>query len=254
MTTEDVIFKRQWFYRFELPSGRTTEPFVPEEVADIHPTRIQMIQSVLDPIYQDTFHQATILDLACNQGYFALHFAQKGYKHVLGLEARESLIQDAQMIREVKGLTNISFGHADVTKSDLTEYGQFDIVLMMGLIYHLEDPIGAIRKASEVTKHVLLLETQVCPGISGTIDWGTYRRQEKIHGVFSIIDETDQLAIPLAGITGIALCPSIEAVIWILEKTGFAKVEIVPVTPGGNEQLASGKRVMVAAYKKDFHN
>jgi hypothetical protein len=89
---------------------------------------------------------------------------------------------------------------------------------MMGLIYHLEDPIGAIRKASKVTKHVLLLKPRFVPEFQIN-RLGHLRRQEKIQVVFSIIDETDQLSIPLASITGIALCPSTEAVIWILEKT-----------------------------------
>lgn len=249
MNTEEAILKKKWFYRFELPSGRTTETYIPPEIEDIHPTRLAMINSAVDKTYGRSYQETTVLDLACNQGYFSLHFAEKGCKRVVGIEARASLIEDAEMIKTIKGLSNISFHQEDIAKADMSRYGRFDIVLVMGLVYHLEDPIGVIRKASEMTDRMLLLETQVCPGVSGNVDWGTYRRQKPIEGVFALIDETEQIGIPLASITGLALCPSKEAVIWTLKKFGFKRVEIVPVPEGGNEQLVSGKRIMVAAYK-----
>jgi tRNA (mo5U34)-methyltransferase len=249
MSIEEKILKKKWFYPFVLPSGRKTETHVPPEIEDIHPTRQQMIFSVLDPIYDGKWDTVTALDLGCNQGYFGFHLAEKGCKKVIGIEPREDLINDAEMIKLVKRIDNISFEQGDSTIIDTVKYGRFDIVLMMGLIYHLENPIGAIRNAAIMTKNVLLLETQISPGISSKIDWGTYHRQKKIEGVFSLIDETQEIKNPLSSITGFALCPSKDLVFWLLLKLGFSRVELVAVPEDGNEQLLSGKRIMVAAYK-----
>ena len=62
---------------------------------------------------------------------------------------------------------------------------------MLGLIYHLENPVGAIRKAHALCKDVCLIETQVAPNLSGQLDWGNYTFVKPMMGSFAIIDETE---------------------------------------------------------------
>jgi hypothetical protein len=69
-----------------------------------------------------------------------------------------------------------------------------------------------------------------------------------MHGALAIIDETEDLANPESSISGISLCPSTEGLLWIMRKLGFARVEVLPPPEGAYEQIASGKRVMVAGY------
>ncbi|HEV8581149.1 MAG TPA: hypothetical protein VGX68_18955 [Thermoanaerobaculia bacterium] len=33
---EDKILEREWFYEFELPSGKKTKSYLPEDVRSIH--------------------------------------------------------------------------------------------------------------------------------------------------------------------------------------------------------------------------
>jgi hypothetical protein len=67
-------------------------------------------------------------------------------------------------------------------------------------------------------------------------------------GSFALIDETAETHAPEASTTGICLCPSYEALVWVLAKVGFARVERVAPPPDAYEQHASGKRVMVVAH------
>lgn len=251
MDLEERILSKEWFYRFKLPSGKVTRCFQPAEVEPIHQTRLEMMFSVLDPLFGKKWRDATALDLACNQGFFACHLAEKGCRKVLGLEAREELVADARMIAEVYGHDNLFFEAADVTRIDPADFEPADAVLMYGLLYHLENPIGAMRIAAQLTRKVLLIETQVGPGIDWHVDWGAHYRQKKVMGTFTIIDETLVTDNPTASITGFSLCPSVDGLIWILEKMGFARVGVVKPPEGAYEQLSTGKRVVIAAYKNE---
>jgi tRNA (mo5U34)-methyltransferase len=67
-------------------------------------------------------------------------------------------------------------------------------------------------------------------------------------GSLAIIDETAETHAPEASTTGICLCPSFEALVWLLGKVGFARVERIAPPDDAYEQHASGKRVMVVAH------
>ena len=250
---EQRILSRKWFYHFTLPSGAVTEVSVPEEIALIHPTREQMLRNVLDPMFAGRWSETTAVDFACNEGYFSILLGQKGCQRVLGIDARERHIRDAELIRSAYGLRNVEFRMGDVTKLDPAEVGQFDIVLLFGLIYHVENPIAALRVAHAVTRRVCLVETQVAPNFSASVEWGSHRYVKPIVGIFAVVDEWEDLhhAPKQAGLADIALIPSLEAVMWIMKRAGFTRVEVVPPPPDAYEQIARGQRVIVAGYIDD---
>jgi hypothetical protein len=247
---EQKVLEKKWFYRFQLPSGRATETYIPPHIVEIHDTRLKMMFSVLDPLFQGKWADATCLDVACHEGFFSLQMAAKGCRKVLGLDARKEHVRDAKLIRTAYGCRNLEFRHADVRQMDPKDFGTFDVVLMLGLLYHLENPIGALTLAKALTRQVCLIETQVVPNLTGSIDWGNYQSQKEMYGSFAVIDETEELAIPESSISGISLCPSREGLLWVMRKLGFARVEVLPPPESAYEQLAAGKRIMVAGYVK----
>jgi SAM-dependent methyltransferase len=50
---------------------------------------------------------------------------------------------------------------ADVQSFDLTTLGRFDVIHCLGLLYHLDSPIAALRNMFRVCDGVLVLETMV---------------------------------------------------------------------------------------------
>ena len=90
--------------------------------------------------------------------------------------------------------------------------------------------------------------TQIVPGQSGVIDFGSYRFVKPIEGSFAIVDETDETHGPEASTLGISLAPCLKALHFILRKVGFSKIETLPVPEDGYEQLRYGKRVVLAAW------
>jgi len=204
---EDEILTRRWFYRLQLPSGRWTEAYIPDDVLEIHETRLRMLREFARGLLPRG--AGTALDIACHEGYFALHLARDGFDAVLGVDVREENIRHASLLRDVFAADNRTH-----------------------------------------TRRALLVETQIAPGLSGQIDWGSYRWTKQMHGAFAVIDETDEIAINNheANTVPISLVPSLDALCHVMRAVGFARVDILRPPEGAHEQLASGKRVVVAGY------
>jgi hypothetical protein len=206
-----------------------------------------MLLAALEPVVCGNWPGHSVIDVACHQGYFASHLARKGCD-VLGIDARLEHVADTQLVAKAYGLPNLRAAQHDINILRPEELGQFDITLMLGLLYHVENPVGTIRLARALTRKACVIETQVVPNMTGVVDWGSYRFQRPLVASFGIIDETAETHAPEASTTGICVTPSYEALLFLLRKLGFGRVERIPVPEGGYEQLASGKRVMVLAY------
>lgn len=245
---ETRCLARPWFYPFRLASGAVTQTYVAPEVAKIHDTRLRMLQRAVHAHFGDVRSGASAVDLACHEGWFSQHAAALGFD-VLGLDARADHVADAQLAAEACGEARVRFRQADVHSLSAADTGTFDLVLCLGLIYHLENPVGALRTARALTNAggLCLIETQVGPNLSGPLDYGHHTFVKPMMGSFAIVDETDETHGPETSTTGICLVPSLEALLWILRKVGFASADVLDVPVDGYEQLRYGKRVMVAA-------
>jgi tRNA (mo5U34)-methyltransferase len=239
---------KTWFYPFRLPSGRTTPSYDSGALDLIHHTRTRMLDEVLAGTFGGDRSTLSAIDLACHQGWFSAHLAQAGFGRVTGIDARAEHIEDASLIRDALGLAQWQLAQSDVHAVTPAQFGMHDLVLCFGLIYHLENPVGALRVARSLTRRLCLVETQVVPGMTGWVDYGSYRFVRPLKGSFGIIDETEETHGPEASTTGICLVPSIEAIVWIMQRLGFSRVELLPVPDDGYEQLVHRKRVMVAGW------
>ncbi len=243
----DQILAREWFYAYQLPDGSTTPTYHHGELNAIHETRWEMVEQSLACAFPDGFDGLSAVDLASHQGWFSIRMAQAGFGHVRGIEARSSHIEDSRLIADLYGLGQVSFEQSDIHDIDPEKSGAFDVVLMLGLLYHLENPVGALRLCRAMCKNLCLVETQIVPGMTGMVDFGSYQFVRPLKGSFGLIDETADTHGPEASVTGICMVPSLDALLWILEKVGFRNAEVLQPPPHAYEQLQHGKRVMVAA-------
>src|SRR5262249_42934443 len=125
-------------------------------------------------------------------------------------------------------------------------YPAADIVIIFGLMYNLENPIGVLRRARELTKRILLIETQTTIlDLKGAVDSGHYSATNYMHGFWGVFagnpDNIDGSA------SDIVFYPSPGGLCWVLQRLGFREVEILTPPLGAYQQLATGKRIMVAA-------
>jgi SAM-dependent methyltransferase len=207
-----------------------------------------MIHSILDTFHRRDWSDLSCLDLGCDQGFFAVKMAERGCRRVLGVDVDAEKIEDAWLIQSVLGLANLGFSVADLRRLNPDQTGQFDIVLMLDLLSSFENPINAIRLARALTKSLLIIETPAPPEASGSIDPAVFGSRKQLHGSIALIDREEEPHPPASDQAPIPLYPGREALIWMMRRIGFSRVEVVAPPPGACDQLASGKRIMAVGH------
>jgi len=100
------------------------------------------------------------LDVACGVGYFSETLLESGFE-VSAIDARgENIDEASRRIPDAKFLVH------DVESDAWKPLGCFPVVVCFGLLYHLENPLSAVRGLFEVTESILLVEAQIAPGES----------------------------------------------------------------------------------------
>lgn len=97
----------------------------------------------------------TVLDLGCNAGFFSLDLALRGAQ-VDGYDLRQHNIDQARFLAGHYGL-DVGFEVRD--EKDVN--GQWDVVLNLGVLYHVTDPIEFIRRTYDLCRHAAIIDT-VC--------------------------------------------------------------------------------------------
>jgi SAM-dependent methyltransferase len=104
-----------------------------------------------------------VLDIACNSGFWSVQCALMGAE-VIGFDARPELIEQANLIKSVVGCQNLRFQVLDFWDMSPPTLGSaFDIVLNLGILYHLSDPLQALRRTVTMAREYVLLDTEVYP-------------------------------------------------------------------------------------------
>jgi SAM-dependent methyltransferase len=107
---------------------------------------------------------ASAVDVGCGVGYFS-KFLSDMELQVLALDGREENTQEGK-----HRFPEIKFATANIEDPAIAEVGIFDLVLCVGLLYHLENPFRAIRNLHALTSKVLLIETMCLPGTRPTME------------------------------------------------------------------------------------
>ncbi len=85
---------------------------------------------------------STVLDIGCNAGFYSIEMKRRGAARVLGIDFDEDYLAQARFAAEVSGL-DIEFARLSVY--DVGAIGErFNIVLFMGVLYHLRHPLLAL--------------------------------------------------------------------------------------------------------------
>lgn len=84
----------------------------------------------------------TVLDVGCNAGFYSLEMKRRGAERVVAIDSDERFLSQARFVAEVSGV-DIEFHKLSVY--DVGALGErFDIVLFLGVLYHLRHPLLAL--------------------------------------------------------------------------------------------------------------
>ncbi len=84
----------------------------------------------------------TVLDIGCNGGYYSLEMKRRGADRVVGIDSDDGYLAQARFAAEVNGL-DIEFRRLSVYDVAALDE-KFDVVLFMGVLYHLRHPLLAL--------------------------------------------------------------------------------------------------------------
>jgi tRNA (mo5U34)-methyltransferase len=235
-----------WVYRFDLGHGVET-PLHNDYLERIHHTRWRMIRPRLEEAFGGRWDATRALDVACNEGWFSLHVAKLGAAETVGIDARESNIEKARFVQEALGVPGLSFRAQDLFEVDPDGEGSFDLVLCLGLLYHLEDPMGAVRRLRALTRGLCVIETEVARPATIEIDRGPSQGTLTTEAAFGFAPEPDALWNPLSSVTGAAIVPTLAALESMLEVAGFGEVERGEPDADAEAPFTRGDRVVLFA-------
>ena len=84
----------------------------------------------------------SVLDIGCNAGFYSLEMKRRGADRVVGIDSDEEFLAQARFAAEVCE-ADIEFRNLSVY--DVAKLGEtFDIVIFMGVLYHLRHPLLAL--------------------------------------------------------------------------------------------------------------
>lgn len=124
--------------------------------------RLQRIIQIISDITNQPLNTLRVLDLACLEGLYGIELARHGAE-VVGIEGREANVVKARFAKEVLALNNITFMQDDVRNLSVEKYGRFDVVLCLGILYHLDAPdvFHFVERMSDVCKRVTIIDTHI---------------------------------------------------------------------------------------------
>jgi len=123
--------------------------------------KLRRVTQVVSDLFGGELAGLRVLDLACLEGMYALELARRGAE-VLGIEGREANLEKARFAARALGL-EVDFHRGDVRDLDRAEHGEFDVVLCLGILYHLDHPdvFELVERIASVCRRALVVDTHV---------------------------------------------------------------------------------------------
>jgi 2-polyprenyl-3-methyl-5-hydroxy-6-metoxy-1,4-benzoquinol methylase len=175
-----------WHYAYEFEGGlsfpiKTAFPGPLTDLAQRPLLRYRHFMPYLLEAFGGSIRGKRVLDIACNSGFWSVQCALLG-ADVVAFDARPELIKQAELIKSIVGVANLEFRQLDFWEMrPETLGGTFDIVLNLGILYHLPDPLKALGLTTKVAHDCILLDTEVHPSADATIQL----RWEEPHSIRS---------------------------------------------------------------------
>jgi tRNA (mo5U34)-methyltransferase len=199
---QDAVDAISWYHRMELPGGIVT----PGESDTARGLPRLRLPERLDGL--------SVLDIGAWDGFYSFEAKRRGAARVI---ATDSYSWDGPgwgskagflLARKALGL-DVEDLDIDVMELSPDRVGTFDVVLLLGVLYHLKDPITAIEHAASVANDLLILETVT------NLCWSPFPAARLFVGSELNNDDTNWWALNPAALQA------------LLKRTGFRDVQVV---------------------------
>lgn len=174
-----------WWHSIDLGQGVVTDGF----------KTVAGLEHEVEALHLPDLSGKSVLDIGAYDGFFSFEMERRGAARVVALdhyvwaldlpkaiaywrECNERgipLDPDAEAAKlhpdELPGMLAYKTAHQalgskvetvvqDFLEADAAELGTFDVVLFLGVLYHMQNPFRALQKVAELTRGVAIIETE----------------------------------------------------------------------------------------------
>jgi len=229
----------QWHYQFNLKGIMT--PIFDKSHLNRHEQRKRYFFDPLVRLLGGSLEGMRVLDLGCNAGFWSLQAIRNGCDYVLGIDARKFHVEQARLVFNVNEVdkSRYSFVTANIFDIDFGRWGSFDIVLCLGILYHICKPICLLEKISNVNRDVLVIDASLSmlPGCALKV-------------------RHEDLSDPRSGVQDLSLIPTRRAVIQFALQFGYQVAVLKPEFTdymGCHDYENGSRRAFICSKKTDLN-
>lgn len=158
-TESEIRALGPWFHNLHLPDGTQTCP--DHWLGDFPSCKWQQIA----PHLPDELDGWSCLDIGCNAGFYSFELARRGAR-VLGIDLDPLYLRQAEWAcGQMRLCDRVRFERMqvyDLAARRASE--QFDLVLFMGVLYHLRYPLLGLDLVCQKVRRLMVFQTLTMPG------------------------------------------------------------------------------------------
>ena len=153
-----------WFHNIRLPGGVETAP--DHFLGDYPAFKFAHFEACVP----DDLTGKSVLDIGCNAGFYSVEMRRRGAVRVVGIDSDDRYLAQGRLATAALGFAGeVEFRNLSVY--DVAALGErFDLVVFMGVLYHLRHPLLALDLIREHVAADLMLFQTMQQGATGTID------------------------------------------------------------------------------------
>ena len=151
----------EWFHNLDLGGVQTAPDHF---LGDYPQIKWQQFSSAVP----EDLTGKSVLDVGCNAGFYSIQMKRRGAARVVAIDTDEQYLEQARFAAKVSD-AEIEFRKLSVYRvGDLRE--RFDLVLFMGVLYHLRHPLLALELLHEHVVADLLVTQSLLRGARENMD------------------------------------------------------------------------------------
>jgi 2-polyprenyl-3-methyl-5-hydroxy-6-metoxy-1,4-benzoquinol methylase len=151
-----------WLYEFEFAGGLRTPVSNRAMVNRQHERRRYFFDALL-ALSGGSLRGRRVLDLGAGAGYWALAAIEAGADFVLGVDAQQPAVEQAELVFEASGIESSRYRFE---RSEVLELSaeRFDVVLCLGLFSHVTRPLDLFATIARAEPELIVIDTEVWRG------------------------------------------------------------------------------------------
>lgn len=216
-----------WQYEFEFDNGVKTPVGDRKKITRNKQRRSYFFEALLH-LTGGSLDGRRVLDLGCNAGFWSLQAIEAGAEFVLGIDGKDSYIDQANLVFDAKGIDSARyrFENGNIFEHEFNE--RFDVVLCLGLLSVVAKPVELFELMASLDPELIVIDT------------GLSRLRPACF-------ELSQLGEPQNAVDHtMVLVPTRRAVAELADQFGFSTIALAYNTaadPTGMEDYASHRRL-----------